>query len=259
MILSPIVTSKEGDIRIKHLCHPLQKEERPIQIKVYCFKDFQLTSFTSFGEFICRRMKLEEMPMSTFVVDKYWIWQNMPIDKITTIVLCGKNSFSLGQRLLQFLLNKFKLGIDQVFLNFFEEDFIKGINNITFHKIDYEMFFKELNKINPVITTHFYRKGKWEKEGEGPIEKIKININIGDLKYRVFTRGKWTKWVNNGEEVGIEDYYIKGFQFQYTNKEYILYYQYKLNNKYSDFKDICRDKEFKSYIQDLKFKLEEVK
>lgn len=196
--------------------------------------------------------------MSTFVVDKYWIWQNMPIDKITTIVLCGKNSFSLGQRLLQFLLNKFKLGIDQVFLNFFENDFIKGINNITFHKIDYEMFFKELNKINPVITTYFYRKGKWEKEGEGPIEKIKININIGDLKYRVFTRGKWTKWVNNGEEVGIEDYYIKGFQFQYTNKEYILYYQYKLNNKYSDFKDICRDKEFKSYIQDLKFELREV-
>lgn len=74
MILSPIVTSKEGDVRIKHLCRPLQKEERPIQIKVYYFKDFQLTSFTSFGEFICRRMKLEEMPMSTFVVDKYWIW-----------------------------------------------------------------------------------------------------------------------------------------------------------------------------------------
>ena len=89
--------------------------------------------------------------MSTFVVDKYWIWQNIPIDKITTIVLCGKNSFSLGQRLLQFLLNKFKLGIDQVFLNFFEEDFIKGINNITFHKIDYEMFFKELNNISSIV------------------------------------------------------------------------------------------------------------
>ena len=71
MILSPNSILKEDGIEIKQFYRPLQKEERPTKIKVFLFNTFKLTSLTSFGEFLCRRMKNEEMPTSTFVVDRF--------------------------------------------------------------------------------------------------------------------------------------------------------------------------------------------
>lgn len=257
MILSPNSTLKEDGIEIKQFYRPLQKEEKPIKIKVFLFNTFKLTSFTSFGEFLCRRMKNEEMPTSTFVVDKFNIWQNTPLEKFISVVLCGTASFNLGAKFINYLLNKYKLNSNQIFLNFDASDFIGQIKNVTVHKIDVWNFIDEELKIKPKVTADLYRNGKWN-EGEGFIEKVKVKVNIGKLKYRIFTRDQWSDWVSNGEEIGIENYYIKGFQFQYVDDKYTLFYQCKLNNKYTNFKEVCKDKEFKSYIQDLKFEIREV-
>lgn len=249
MILSPKAVFKEDDITINQFYYPLKKEIKPEKIKIFLFDTFKLNSLTSFGEFLCRRMHYKDMPQSTFVVDKFNIWQNCPLNKDTSIVLCGTESFSMASKFIRFLLSKFKLGIDQVFVNFDNFNFINSINNTTFTKIKYELFLEEDEKITPKVTVDLKRKDKF-------IEKVRIKTNIGKLKYRVFVKGQWLNWVDNGEETGIDDYYIKGFQFQYVDDRYTLLYQCKLNGKYTKYKEICKDKEFKFYIEDLKFKLE---
>lgn len=259
MILSPVATFKEDEITIYQFYHPLEKETKPEKIKVFLFNTFKLTSLTSFGEFLCRRMYYNETPKSTFVIDKFNIWQNQPLDKNISIVLCGTESFGLGSKFINFLLKKFKLNKDIIFLNFEDSDFIKKINNVTFNKKELKTFILENLKITPKVTVDIFKKGQWNTDDtDSFIEKIKIKVNIGQIKYRVFTKGKWQNWVNNNEETGIENYYIKGFQFQYIDDNYTLFYQCKINNKYTNLKETCKDKEFKYYIQDIKMELREV-
>lgn len=215
----------------------------PISIYIYQLPILPIKLNTSLAEFYLRQEKFGYMHQftSNYYIDNLAIWQSTPPQgKIIRVTLCGdkQRTYKKAIKLIGKLANYFNISFQYIKQQFINDNFYQEIKNLTEHieQIQIEEEKEELLHIENEIPLKLIFEAQEDNFIGKPINKIRIESNIGEIVYRVWSGGAWWPWTSNGEWTGGEAQ-IEGFQYEATIEKYELEFRiHILNDRWTPWK-----------------------
>ena len=236
----------------------------PISIYIYQLPNLPIKLNTSLAEFYLRQEKNGYMHQftSNYYIDNLAIWQSTPPQgKIIRVTLCGdrQRTYKRAIKLIGKLANYFNIPFQCIKQQFDNNDFYQQIKNLTedIEQIQLVEEKKELLHIEEEIPLKLVFEAQQDNFIGKPINKIRIETNIGEITYRVWSGGAWWPWVSNGEWTGGEAQ-IEGFQYQASIEGHELEFRvHILNEKWTPWKTKTISIPYKKPIDSFDIRIKE--
>lgn len=258
MYLNPEQIRENGIIMNSYILPAAPPSAKVLGIEVTQFDKVVLSSFMSQSEFFTHRVINEELKPFNYVIDNIGCWKLFNDRDIIRILIVGEEGKSTALKLTKKLCGRYKLGLNQITLNFYDRDFIQDlVNNLSFKQSEPP---KPKPILKPKLTYSLHTLGEWRNIGAGAtIDLIKISITNADFRYRVYTKGKWLSWTNNGEIAGIPNYPIQGFQFEFKHQKYeFLYCATLLDRTKTKWRNTSMKNPYQKKVINFDFKVQQI-